>query len=40
MLFCWVAWGYRIENGGLFAGMNAVIHSIMSARFPALCSYL
>jgi hypothetical protein len=29
MLFCWVAWGYRIENGGLFAGMNAVIHSIM-----------
>jgi len=43
MWFCWFAWAYSIENGGLFAAMNLVVHSIMytfytlgaaGARFP------
>jgi hypothetical protein len=29
MWFCWFAWAYRAENGGAFAAMNLVVHSIM-----------
>jgi len=45
MWFCWFAWAYHIENGGAFASMNLLVHSIMytfytlgsaGVRFPTL----
>jgi len=35
MWFCWMAWAANLENGGLFAAMNLVVHSIMYSYFAA-----
>eukprot|EP01087_Luapelamoeba_hula_P013417 TRINITY_DN382_c0_g2_i2.p1 TRINITY_DN382_c0_g2~~TRINITY_DN382_c0_g2_i2.p1 ORF type:complete len:310 (-),score=56.99 TRINITY_DN382_c0_g2_i2:152-991(-) len=35
LLYCWHAWSVRIENGGWFAGMNLVVHSIMYSYYAA-----
>jgi len=29
MWFCWFAWAYAVENGGLFSTMNLAVHSVM-----------
>jgi len=29
MLFCWYSWAFLLENGGFFAAMNLLVHSIM-----------
>lgn len=29
MLYCWDAWAVQVENGGMFAGMNLLVHSVM-----------
>jgi len=38
ILFCWAGWASRIENGGLFAGINAIIHSIMYTYYTVASS--
>ncbi len=35
LIYCWDAWAQQIENGGWFAGMNLVIHSIMYSYYAA-----
>jgi len=29
MWFCWIAWAYLIQNGGIFGAMNMTVHSLM-----------
>lgn len=38
LLFCWDAWAQQLPNGGWFAMMNLIIHSIMYSYF-ALTAY-
>jgi len=38
LLYCWDAWAHQIPNGGWFAMMNLIIHSIMYSYF-ALTAY-
>jgi len=33
MWFCWLAWSVLMENGGLFASMNLLVHSVMYSYF-------
>jgi len=35
MWFCWFAWELRLENGGMFAGMNLLVHSIMYSYYAS-----
>lgn len=33
MLYCWDAWAIQVENGGMFAGMNLLVHSVMYSYY-------
>jgi elongation of very long chain fatty acids protein 6 len=35
LLYCWHAWAYQIPNGGWFAAMNLIIHSLMYSYYAA-----
>jgi len=36
--YCWDAWGVQVQNGGWFAGMNLVVHSVMYSYYAA-CAF-
>lgn len=38
LLYCWDAWSLQIPNGGWFAAMNLIIHSLMYSYYAA-CAY-
>jgi elongation of very long chain fatty acids protein 6 len=35
LLYCWNAWALHIPNGGWFAGMNLIIHTLMYSYYAA-----
>eukprot|EP01130_Rhizamoeba_saxonica_P014803 TRINITY_DN6504_c0_g1_i1.p1 TRINITY_DN6504_c0_g1~~TRINITY_DN6504_c0_g1_i1.p1 ORF type:complete len:265 (-),score=26.75 TRINITY_DN6504_c0_g1_i1:46-840(-) len=35
MWFCWIAWVALLENGGAFAVLNLIVHSIMYSYYAA-----
>jgi len=38
LLYCWNAWALQTPNGGWFAAMNLIIHSLMYSYYAA-CAY-
>lgn len=38
LMYCWDAWGVQVQNGGWFAGMNLIVHSIMYSYYAA-CAF-
>jgi len=35
MWYCWHAWAVQVENGGMFAAMNLIVHSVMYSYYAA-----
>jgi len=38
LFYCWHAWGLQVQNGGWFAGMNLIVHSVMYSYYAA-CAF-
>jgi len=38
LMYCWDAWGTQVQNGGWFAGMNLIVHSVMYSYYAA-CAF-
>jgi len=38
LLYCWDAWSVQVQNGGWFAGMNLIVHSVMYSYYAA-CAF-